>query len=207
MASAVMSAAVTVRVSAAIALMDIFSVQAVFQFLFRRLPYGNDFSCKIQGLSCHRRVEIHFYGLFIYFQNLSRNNTAHAVYQRNGCTRNEKVFHDLSVYLESFFRKVDYAVRIHFSISFGRCKGETEFSSRFKTFYVLFEFFQKRTCPVYVVERFFLSRPVDDLSVDFEFVAEFHYLVFSYIHFLKFLCFRSIGCKLTYKFPISAPVG
>ena len=178
--------AVAVPVSAAVTRrMDIFTVEAFFQFLFGSVAYGEDFTRKVQRFSGHRRIEIHFYEFFAYFHHFAWNNASCAVHQRNSSAGNEKILLNGPVYFKRLFRKVYNPVRVEFSVTFSRRKGKGEFISRLLAFEVGLELVKQCPCSVNVVKRFFGSSLVDYISLYFKFVAEFYHFMLFYFHDIR----------------------
>ena len=181
-ASAVTASAFVSVASATSAAVYELAVETFGQLLFCSFTYSEDFACEMEGLACHLVVEVHLDRICSDFENDSRNNTAHAVEHRDGVARHEKVLTDFAVDFECRLRKVDYHIRIHFSISFCRRECNVKFVPWLHAFDMGLELWEEAACSMDIVKRSFLCCLVDDLSVDFKVVAEFHYRVRSNLH-------------------------
>lgn len=148
----------------------------------------------MKGLACHRMVEVHLYGIFRHFHDFSRYYGTHAVHHRYRIARHEEIFAYLSVYFKCSLWKIDDPFRFYFSVSVCRRQCHVKSASGFHSLYMCLQFWQQIAGSMYIVKRFLFCRVVDNLSVDLEFVAEFHYSVLCYFHFiccLKFVTYVS----------------
>ena len=183
--SAFTSAAVAVVsvASAASACVDKLSVETFCKLFFSSLAYGKDLSFEMKGLAGHLMVKVHLDAVFCHFDHYARNHSAHAVHHRDCIAWNEEVFANFSVHFECCFREIDDPARIDFAVAVCRCKCHIKCASWLHAFDMCFKFRKKASCTMYVIEWSFLCCVVDDLAVNFEFIAEFNYLVLFYLHF------------------------
>ena len=127
-------------------------------------------------------VEVHLHAVLAHFENDTGDHSSHAVHHRDGVSRHEKILAYLTVHLECSLWQVDDPAWIHFPVSVGRGEGHIKTVSRLHSFDMCLKLRQKAAGSVYIVKRLFLCSVVDHLSVHFEFVAEFHYLVLFNFH-------------------------
>ena len=184
-AAAILSVTATMAASGAMAVVrEIFTVQALGQLLVGSLSYGNDLALEIQCLSGHLVIEVHHHDTIPEFLHDTPLNHSGGVEHRNHIPDEKHLPLYLSIDGERCLRQFHDQFRIIFPISLLR--GQCEFKQipgRLALQFAL-ELGQQHFRPVYVVKRPFLPRPVHNLSVNLELIAQLDHLVGSYFHIL-----------------------
>ena len=170
---------------------EVFSVETFREFLLAGSPHALHLAGEMEGLACHRVVEVHRHTLFAYGGDGTLDYLTLAVEHRDGVSHYEEIFPELAVRtLERAFRQLYLVFFIVLSVTFVRAEGELKRVPRLFSLERFLELREEHSCAVDVLKRLFCRSPVCNLSFYFQFVAHCYNFVLFNCHISKVINFH-----------------
>ena len=151
-----------------------FAVQAFCQFFLGGITHRYDLAGEVQGLACHRGVEVHGHLVVLDFDDHAVAYFSRRIEHGDEFTGFQQVFPELAVDLERTLRYVEDLGQVVFAIGVLRGDGAAERLSFLLSFQLGFQHGDDHPHALDVVQGLFLRGPVDHLAFNFNLVAYRH---------------------------------